>query len=227
MRTPPREPVDDTTLDPRVARSRAVIVAAAYEHFLRNGYLGANVDQIAAEARVSKRTVYNIFGGKEQLFLEILAESISVAERFSEELIALFTETENGTAKDVTAGLRTAGIRLARAVLGGRVVRLRRLLIGEAERFPDHARDYYERGPGRVMDTLATVLRRFHDRGLLHIEDASVAAEHFAFLALGAPLDRALFVVDTEPPSTEDIEAYAGKGVDVFLLAYAARKKTA
>jgi TetR/AcrR family transcriptional regulator, mexJK operon transcriptional repressor len=223
MRTSPREPVDDTTLDPRVARSRAVIVAAAYEHFLRNGYLGANVDQIAAEARVSKRTVYNIFGGKEQLFLEILSEAITVAEQFSQELISLFTDTEDVATEEVETTLRTVGVRLARAVLSGRIVRLRRLLIGEAERFPDHARDYYERGPGRVMDTLATVLSRFHDRGLLQIEDARIAAEHFAFLVLGAPLDRALFIIDSEPSSTEDIERYARKGVEVFVHAYPAQ----
>lgn len=213
VRTP--QPADDTVLDPRIARSRAVILQAASEHFLRNGYVGANVDEIAARARVSKRTVYNIFGGKEQLFREILAESFAFAERFSDEAAVVLTDTD-----DVAAELRDIAVRLAGSVLGGNIVRLRRLLIGEAERFPELAREYYERAPGRVMDTLAKAMRRFGKRGLLRISDPQLAAEHFAFLVMGAALDRALFTVSEEIPATEDVEARARTGAEVFLRAY-------
>ncbi|GAA4023274.1 hypothetical protein GCM10022247_54500 [Allokutzneria multivorans] len=196
-----------------MARSRAVIVTAATEHFLRNGYVGANVDEIAAEARVSKRTIYNVFGAKEQLFRESLGEALATAERFSRQL-----SVELGTTDDVAAEVRDAATRLAATVLGGPVVRLRRLLIGEAERFPDLAEDYYARAPGRVMASLADGLRRFHERGLLRIPDPDLAAEHFAFLVMGAPLDRALFA--TEPPAAEEVAARAVAGAEVFLRAY-------
>src|SRR5690606_10512871 len=82
-------------LDPRVERSRAAIVAAAMEHFLRDGYVGANVDEIAAEARVSKRTIYNVFGGKEQLFREILADALATAERFSRDVSSALGTTDD------------------------------------------------------------------------------------------------------------------------------------
>ncbi|MCP3804346.1 TetR/AcrR family transcriptional regulator [Allokutzneria sp. A3M-2-11 16] len=200
-------------LDPRVARSRAVIVAAATEHFLRNGYVGANVDEIAAEARVSKRTIYNVFGGKEQLFRETLAEALVTAERFSRQL-----SVELGTTGDVAGELRDVAVRLAAAVLGGPVLRLRRLLIGEAERFPDLADDYYARAPGRVMDSLAEGLRRFHERGLLHVPEPELAAEHFAFLVMGAPLDRALFAA--RPLAADHVAARARAGAEAFLRSY-------
>ena len=174
------------------------------------------MDDIALQARVSKRTIYNVFGGKEQLFREILAEALETAERFSAEAAATLADTD-----DVEAELKATARRLARAVLGGRIVRLRRLLIGEASRFPDLARDYYERAPGRVMATLAEALRRFDQRGLLRIDDPQLASEHFAFLVLGASLDRALFDAIDEPPPADRVEARAVAGVDVFLRAYA------
>lgn len=212
-RTPERDAATEP-LDPRVERSRAVIVAAATEHFLRNGYVGANVDEIAAQARVSKRTIYNVFGGKEQLFREILAVALDTAERFSRELASSL-----GTTGDVEAELRDIGSRLAAAVLNGPIVRVRRLLIGEAERFPELAADYYRRAPGRVMATLAEGMRRCHDRGALRVEDPDLAAEQFAFLVMGPLLDRAMFE-STALPAPEDVERRAHAGIDTFLRAY-------
>jgi TetR/AcrR family transcriptional repressor of mexJK operon len=210
----PEEAAAARPLDPRVERSRAVILPTATEHFLRNGYVGANVDEIAAQARVSKRTIYNLFGGKEQLFREILADALATAERFSRDMSSAL-----GTTDDVEAELRDIGTKLADTVLTEPIVRLRRLLIGEAERFPELAGDYYERAPGRVMATLAKGLRRCHERGALRIENPELAAEHFAFLVMGASMDRALFEATT-PPTTEDIEKRAHAGIDTFLRAY-------
>lgn len=205
---------DDARLDPRIARSRAVILAAATDHFQTTGYVGANVDEIAAEARVSKRTIYNIFGGKEQLFRETLSTVIDIAEPFVIETASVLATTE-----DVAADLRVVACGLARAVLDGPVVGLRRLVIAEAERFPTIARDYYERAPGRVLDMLAEAMHRFGENGLLEVEDARLAAEHFVFLVMGAPLDRALFLAPNRAPP-DDVDARALTGVEVFLRAY-------
>lgn len=190
-------------------------MTAASEHFLRKGYVGANVDEIAAEARVSKRTVYNIFGTKEQLFREILAEAFGTAERFSRETVSVLTDTD-----DLAGELKAVAVRLARIVLDPRVVRLRRLLIGEAERFPELAGEYYRRAPDRVMDTLAEAIGRLGERGLLRASDPRLAAEHFAFLVMGAALDRALFTVDGETLPQTEIETRAVAGVAAFLAAY-------
>src|SRR2546423_11239144 len=58
--------------DPRTVRSRAAIIEAATTLFLRSGYQGTSVEDIAALAAVSKRSVYNNFGDKERLFTEIV-----------------------------------------------------------------------------------------------------------------------------------------------------------
>ena len=201
-------------VDPRVTRSRAVIVEAASAHFLEHGYLTANLDDIAEAAGVSKRTIYNNYGDKEQLFREILREALDTAERFSLEVVGRL-----GTSDDVAGELHELAQRLAGAVLGGRIVALRRLLIGEATRFPELARDYYLRAPGRVVSAIADALHRYHERGLLSVDSPAVAAEQFAFLVLGASLDRALFEVG-DVPSRALVEARAEAGAAAFLRAY-------
>jgi TetR/AcrR family transcriptional repressor of mexJK operon len=202
--------------DPRITRSRALIMAAATRVFLDRGYPGTSVDDIAAAAGVSKRTVYNVFTDKEQLFRAIIGDAIATAERFSAALAVTTAE-----ATDAAAALTTLARELAASVLGGRVVPLRRLLIGEARRFPEFAAEYYERAPGRVMAAVAVVLRTFADRGQLRVDDAELAAEHFAYLAIGASLDRALFQADTDAASVEPAIARADRGAVVFLRAYA------
>src|SRR5215469_16619241 len=69
----PRRPREPGPADgSRSARKRGAIIDAAAELFLRHGYLGTSMDQIAAQAAVSKPTVYNHFPDKEQLFTEIV-----------------------------------------------------------------------------------------------------------------------------------------------------------
>lgn len=206
---------DEITEDPRVVRSRAIIVAAATAQFLEHGYRATNVDDIATRAGVSKRTIYNIFGGKEQLFRAILADALQTAERFSADMA-----DHLGAAADMEAGLKDTAIRLAHVVLSGPIIPLRRLLIGEVARFPEVAREYYRRAPGRVIASIARELQRFAERGLLNIDDAELAAEQFAFLVLGASLDRALFGALEDAQIS--VESRALAGVDAFLRVYAA-----
>jgi TetR/AcrR family transcriptional regulator, mexJK operon transcriptional repressor len=201
--------------DPRVLRSRAALLEAAIQHFLEHGYLGTNLDDVARRAGVAKRTIYNVVGDKEALFRAVLAEATDTAEHYSSQVVANL-----GASADVGTELHDAGLRLAQAVLGGRVVPLRRLLIAEARRFPDLAQDYYRRAPGRVMDALADALRRYDEQGQLVIVDPVRAAEQLAFLILGASLDRALFSAEHTPSDPALIEDRARTGVDVFLRAH-------
>lgn len=60
---------------PRAARKRQAVVRAARDLFLREGF-GVGMDAIAAEAGVSKVTVYNHFGSKEALFTAVVAGAL-------------------------------------------------------------------------------------------------------------------------------------------------------
>jgi AcrR family transcriptional regulator len=52
--------------------TRKRILEAAYRLFRRQGYSRATMDEIAAAARLSKRTLYHHFESKDQLLAEVL-----------------------------------------------------------------------------------------------------------------------------------------------------------
>ena len=56
----------------RTSIKRAAIIEAAIHHFKESGFESTSMDQIAATAEVSKRTVYNHFASKEALFEAII-----------------------------------------------------------------------------------------------------------------------------------------------------------
>ncbi|WP_313321314.1 TetR/AcrR family transcriptional regulator [Stenotrophomonas sp.] len=63
----------DEKRPPRLTdRKRAAILRAAVTEFREQGFAGTSMDRIAATAEVSKRTVYNHFASKEELFTAIL-----------------------------------------------------------------------------------------------------------------------------------------------------------
>ena len=202
----------------RSARKRRAIVEAAESLFLRNGYQGTSMDEIAALAAVSKQTVYKNFADKECLFTEvILGTTRRVDEGFNARLMAL-PDTD-----DLEQDLLDLARRHATSVLRPEVMRLRRIVIGEADRFPDLGRAYWERGPGRVLAALASCFERLAERGLLRIADPALAAAHFAYLVLAAPLDEAMFGGNGGPSADADLYAQADQGVRVFLAAYRPR----
>jgi TetR/AcrR family transcriptional regulator, mexJK operon transcriptional repressor len=204
----------------RSARKRRAIMEAATTLFLRNGYQGTSMDEIAALAAVSKQTVYKNFADKERLFSDIILGVTDNAERFVQVATTMLQETE-----DLERDLRELARRYLASVLQPEVLQLRRLVIGEAARFPELGRTYYERAPERVLATLATLLQDLADRGLLRLDDPLLAASHFAFLILSIPLDRAMFCGDEESFTTADLERFADAGVRVFLAAYGPRSE--
>jgi TetR/AcrR family transcriptional repressor of mexJK operon len=201
----------------RAARlaSGPAILEAATTLFLRNGYLGTSVDDIAALAHVSKQTVYTHFADKEQLFAELIRGNITRVNTFIESVTSGLGETNA-----LEADLRTFARRHVRAVVLPEAVQLRRLVIGEAGRFPDLAREYYERVPQRVVAALAVQLARLAERGLLRIADPPTAANHLAWLILGPPLDAAMFGADGTSGAVDALDRSADMAVNVFLAAY-------
>ncbi len=200
----------------RTARKRRAILDAATEIFLRNGYLGTNMDEIAARAAVSKQTVYKQFAGKEALFLAIVD---SMTRDAGDEVQQRDTR-EPDTYEDLAAYLLAYADRQLSIVLTPRLMQLRRLVIGEAGRFPDLGRALHAGGPGRAIAGLSAAFARWGDRGLLAIDDPEVAATHFNWLVMGAAVNRAMLLGDDAIPSTEILHRHAVDGVRVFLAAY-------
>jgi AcrR family transcriptional regulator len=188
---------------------------AAITVFLQKGYKGASVDEIAALAGVSKQTMYKYFDDKEALFSEIVLGTIDqIGEPFYEAIVSL-QEPE-----DLERDLRELARRLIAIVMQPRLLQLRRLVIGEAARFPELGRAYYERGPGRTVAALASSFERLSERGLLRVDDASVAASGFLWMAVSVPLNEAMLRGEDDRFSPSELDSFADEGVRVFMAAY-------
>src|SRR5215218_4663662 len=117
---------------PRSARKRAAILDAATMLFLRNGYRGTSMDEIAALARVSKQTVYKAFSDKQRLFSAIVTSAVEQA------AVPVHAEVHRlEDTGDLEADLRRVARQLLSRVMQPRLLQLRRLVIGEAGRFPE------------------------------------------------------------------------------------------
>lgn len=202
----------------RSDRKRRAILEAATAVFLRHGYVGTSMDEVAALAAVSKQTVYKHFADKQRLFAEIVAAAVDAAgDPVADEVLGL---QDSG---DVEVDLRGLARRQLALVMQPSILQLRRLVVGEAGRFPDLGRVFYERGPGRTMAALSAAFTRLAARGLLRTDDPALAAAHFNWLIMSIPLNRAMLLGDDHPATADELERYADAGVRVFLAAYGDR----
>ena len=199
----------------RIRRSKAKILAAAEEVFLKNGFLGANMDAVADLADVSKQTVYAHFRSKEALFIEIVeAMTGGAAEAIGEDVPDIFGDRRVGPFL-----LEVANDQLD-VVMTPRLMRLRRMVIGEVERFPDLGRSLYENGPIRSIRRVERALRHYMDIEQIRACDPFEAATHFNWLVMGAPTNRAMLLGDDGIPKRPELMDHAREAVRIFLSAY-------
>ena len=202
----------------RSGRKRRAILDAATEMFLQHGYLGASMDEVAARAQVSKQTVYKQFASKEALFVAIVSGMTGAAGDEVQREIA-----DLGERDDPEKQLIAYAERQLTVVLTPRLMQLRRLVIGEVNRFPALGRALHDGGPGRAIAGLASAFARWTARGLLKIEDPRAAASHFNWLVMGEPVNQAMLLGDDAIPSPAVLRRHAADGARVFLAAYGNR----
>lgn len=198
----------------RSARKHQAITDAATAVFMAKGYAGTSMDDIAKLAAVSKQTVYKHFADKEKLFADIVLATTDRIEAMIDLVADIPTDADS---------LEEDLLRLARQFLTAltqpQVLQLRRLIVANADTFPELGAAWYEQGFERVLDTLADTFRRLADQGLLRIDDPLLAANHFSGLLLWIPVNKAMF--HGSPQHTEsELDRYASAGVRAFLAAY-------
>jgi TetR/AcrR family transcriptional repressor of mexJK operon len=219
-----RERDDPALLDRGRLDKRNAIVAAAKRVFLRDGYTEASVDDIAAEAGVSKQTIYNHFGTKEHLFLTVIrmAQAGADAEASSEvEAEAGLTLLEDflGESDDLDRDLRMFAQRSVRLALREDIVALRRVVMAEAARHPE-LRDEWARKRPELELELERAIERQVGRGALDVPDASLAAHQLLHLLIVEALVRSLFRGRTLPDA--EIDEIVDSGVTMWLRCYRA-----
>lgn len=187
------------------------ILDAALSVFCSEGYSGTTMEAIAASAEVSKPTLYQYFGTKEQLFSAIM---LSRRDRM---LDALAYPAAGGLVRE----LHLFAWDYADTVMRPDFLSLARLIIAEAQRFPEIGRAYQASGPDRLLRGIMDYLAHQRAAGHLVFDDAELAAQDLWALILSAPRNQALHVPDPLPTRAQ-IARYVNNGLQVFLRAYSA-----
>lgn len=209
-----RSVLDEPPVPARQGRKAAAILDAATEVFLGNGFRGTSMDTVARAAGVAKQTVYQHFTDKERLFTEVVRRAVdAVADPVAAEIGRV------GAGPDLSRDLTELAVRQLGAVLQPRVLALRRLVIGEAGRFPELGRAFFDEGPGRTMRGLADRFAALAREGRLRVDDPGTAAAQFNWLVMAAPVNEAMLLGRTAFPA-EDLARLADRAVATFLRAY-------
>ncbi len=192
----------------RRAKEQAIL-AAALGVFSRSGYSGASVDAVAAEAGITKPTLYQYFDSKEQLFTAMMVQKRN-------DLLKPFNPA---TPAPLVDQLHAFAWHYADTVMRPDMLALARLIIGEVQRFPEIGRAYQTSGPDKVLAGVMVWLDARRAEGLLVFDDAELAAQDLWGLILSAPRTQALYMPDA-PPNRTQIARYLNNGLRVFLKAY-------
>ncbi|MFG1201942.1 MULTISPECIES: TetR/AcrR family transcriptional regulator [Xanthobacter] len=176
--SPPPVPgaaTDFAPADARPGRDRRTTVprirAAARRLFLERGYEGTSMDAVAAAAPVSKRTLYQHFPGKAELFAAVIDDAWSHFTRAP--------MLPGDTAGDPRAVLRAYVGRLTEHWERPDVVPLLRLVIAEAPRFPELSQAYFAVGKEPALKGLGAYFATLAGEGRLATSDPQLAAAQF------------------------------------------------
>lgn len=154
------------------------VLATASRIFLESGYDAANLDEIAREAGVSKKTIYKHIGSKADLF--VAAASHAMAKAPVGDLLAVLEEGEP------RAALRALLLRIAALSLSEGGLRFYTLLTREAAIFPEPAAALEDLTSGFVGD-LAPWLHEQKRRGWLRADLPSSAPDLLLQLLVAKP----------------------------------------
>ncbi|WP_157255246.1 TetR/AcrR family transcriptional regulator [Nonomuraea typhae] len=192
-------------------RKREAIVDAAATEFLKEGYTAASVDAIASRAGVSKPTIYKHFGNKERLFLAVIGGILPRTYAQLESCKSTIAQADD---------LRTALIALmtewAEILLRPDIMALRRLVIGEIDRFPQLGQAWYRISYRMNNEPLVEAFEILHERGRLAVPDPVLAVQQLVAATIGVPQLVRTFDVGTPV----DLEVAITSGVDLFLARY-------
>lgn len=177
--------------------------------FLRDGYAAASVDDIARSARVSKATLYSYFPEKSLMFREVLRETLSQA--------FAHPPFEANPEGPVAEALPAILADLARWSLTDARLSLLRVVMSEANRFPDEARAYHRASEQHVIAPLARVIDRWIASGELRAHDSQASARQLAALVTCA-LQQGAVLRGSDP----DAAVTTARTAELFLSAHAA-----
>jgi AcrR family transcriptional regulator len=191
-------------------RLSAHVVACAVRQFVRNGYAGASIEAVAAEAGVGKNTIYRRYATKSDLFQAVVDHQMQI--------VLPPPDTETGADEDLAAGLRRIATLLVKAALDPETTALQRLIIAEAERFPELSAICLDRAFSPAIAIARAVLERSAAPRTTP-ETLDFAAEQFVANIVYGPHLHAL-MGHRALNSPHEIALYVDRALALFLVGW-------
>jgi AcrR family transcriptional regulator len=195
----------------RKGRKFDQVLDGAREVFLRDGFEGASVDDIARQAGVSKATLYSYFPDKRLLFIEV---ATAQCRHQAHEAVLMIDMTR--PPREVLA---QAGHKFLDFLYSDFGQRIFKICVAESDRFPELGRQFYQSGPMIMRKVMTDYLSASRDRGELRIEDMDLAADQFAELCKADLWPKLVFGLKTRFTDAEITRVVDG-AVDTFMARY-------
>ena len=188
--------------------TRQLVIAAARQEFLANGYAGASMAAVAERAGVSTKTLYRLIPTKADLFRSVVSDRIS---RFM-----LDIDAEALDALTLEEALERMLIAYGTLALDEETIAIQRLVLGESDRFPELAASFYDLAIRGTSEPMQGWLRRQCDRGLIAVEDLPAATGILRGMMIMEP-QRAVMLGHRRAPDADEIETRARDCARIFL----------
>jgi TetR/AcrR family transcriptional repressor of mexJK operon len=193
-------------LGPRARAKRDQVLAGARRVFLRDGFAAASTDAIAAEAKVSKRTLYVYYPSKEELFAGVMREL--TIENPQNRALESIEEMSPGSQEELRRDLLELARKIIASMMQPDYLALLRTTIADTHRFPQLGGLFRASVPERAMRSFAVFIERGRERGVVGPDvDGDTAARMFIGpLLTYAVLNGLLAEGPPRPPAQEKIE---------------------
>jgi TetR/AcrR family transcriptional regulator, mexJK operon transcriptional repressor len=193
-------------LDRRARAKRDQILSGARRVFLRDGFAAASTDAIAAEAKVSKRTLYVYYPSKEELFAGVM-RGLTVENPQTRALESM-EEMTPGSEDELRRDLLELARKIVATMMQPDYLALLRTTIADTHRFPQLGGLFRATVPERAMRSFAVFIERSRECGVVGSGvDGETAARMFVGpLLTYAVLDGLLAEGPPRPPAQEKIE---------------------
>lgn len=190
---------------------RQLIIDAAGDLFMEQGYENASMEGIAKLAGVSKQTLYSHFGSKEQLFsaaIECKCEEYQLDSSLSSER------------KNYRENLHEFCEQLARLLVSPEALQVFRVCVAEADR-SEVGRLFWQAGPEKIRLQLHDFLKRQCQLGELAIPNIDLACSQLIAMLHGKAHACTLLSIGLDEKD-QDICLYSRACADMFLSHYEA-----
>ena len=184
------------------------IISAALDVFADRGFAATKLEDVARRAGVTKGTIYLYFENKEALFKALIRQTIVPVIARGEELAKSFT----GSARDLFEQLVREYWRLVGETS---LVGIPKLMMAEANNFPELARFYYEEVVTRGHRLMAGVLERGIKAGEFRPVNVAVATKLAMAPVMHAVIARKAFSACM--PEGFDVTKYLDTHIDLYL----------